>query len=306
MGYNSTLQTNPRLKAIEYTSTGHQNSVRAIALSVDEQCLYAGDSDGIIREWNLTDGIYDRTFVGYPSFVRTIGIRTFNLDRCSVIAIAVSADGQFLYTSSTNIIRELNLTNGICERIFSGHQAWVKAIALSTDGQWLYSGGVDRIIKEWNIKDGSCKRNFPGHQRSVIAIAISDDGQLFYSGSDDGIIKEWSLIDGSCQSTFKAHQGVMFEMAISANGKMLYTCGKDLTIEEFDVVTGQCLRTIDPRLCAGANITNVKGLTPAQTDALLALGAISDVGWEDVQIDDGCISIDYRPQMNLGLRAKVH
>jgi WD40 repeat protein len=186
-------------------------------LSVDEQCLYAGDSDGIIREWNLTDGIYDRTFVGYPSFVRTIGIRT-----------------------------------------------------------------------------------------SVIAIAISDDGQLFYSGSDDGIIKEWSLIDGSCQSTFKAHQGVMSEMAISANGKMLYTCGKDLTIEEFDVVTGQCLRTIDPRLCAGANITNVKGLTPAQTNALLALGAISDVGWEDVQIDDGCISIDYRPQMNLGLRAKVH
>lgn len=31
---------------------------------------------------------------------------------------------------------------------------------------------------------------------------------------------------------------------------------------------------IDTRLCAGANITNVKGLTPAQTVSLIALVAI--------------------------------
>jgi WD40 repeat protein len=62
------------------------------------------------------------------------------------------------------------------------------------------------------------------------------------------------------------------------DGKLLYAANEDRMIKEWDLTTGECLRSIDTRLCAGANITNVKGLTPAQIDSLLALG---------VKIDDG-------------------
>ncbi|WP_310485709.1 hypothetical protein, partial [Chamaesiphon sp. VAR_48_metabat_403] len=63
-------------------------------------------------------------------------------------------------------------------------------------------------------------------------------------------------------------------IALSKEGKLLYSASKDRTIKEWDLTTGKCLRSIDTRLCAGANITNVKGLTDAQIASLIALGAI--------------------------------
>jgi WD40 repeat protein len=72
------------------------------------------------------------------------------------------------------------------------------------------------------------------------------------------------------------HEAVVDCLALSGDGQRLYSASDDGIIRRWDLATGECLRSIDTRLCAGANITNVKGLTPAQTDSLLALGAISD------------------------------
>jgi WD40 repeat protein len=244
------------------TFNGHQDFVSAIALSADGQFLYSGSQDKTIKEWKLADGICQRTFNGHQDFVS---------------AIALSADGRFLYSGSQDkTIKEWKLADGICQRTFNGYQDFASAIALNRDGQRLYSGSQDCTIKEWDLADGSLRRTFNGHKEFVIAIALSEDGQRLYSGSQDGTIKEWSLAEGNCLRTFEGHQGFMMAIALSGDGQRLYSESSDGTIKEWNVETGECLRSIDTRLCAGANITNVKGLTPAQTDALLALGAFSD------------------------------
>jgi predicted NACHT family NTPase/DNA-binding Xre family transcriptional regulator len=245
----------------QHTFKGHQDWVRTIALSQDGQLLYSGSDDRTIKAWKITDGSCQRTFEGHQDWVRTI---------------ALSQDGQLLYSGSGDrTIKEWKITDGSCQRTFEGHQDWVRTIALSQDGQLLYSGSGDRTIKEWKITDGSCQRTFEGHQDWVRTIVLSQDGQLLYSGSDDRTIKAWKITDGSCQHTFKGHHGSIWTIDLSADGQLLYSGSDDGTIKAWDVSTGECLRTIDTRLCAGANITNVKGLTPAQTDALLALGAFS-------------------------------
>jgi WD40 repeat protein len=240
----------------------HQNSVRAIALSGDGQRLYSTSADRTIKEWNLAKGTCTRTFVRHKRSV---------LVNC----LALSGDGQRLYSGSTDSkIREWNLADGTCTRTFEGHQDSVLAIALSGDGQRLYSRSHLGKIKEWNLADGTCNRTFEGHQDLVVEIALI--GQRLYSASCDGKIHEWNLADGTCTRTFEGHQSSMMTISLIGDGQRLYSASDDGKIRRWNLETGECLRSIDTRLCAGANITNVKGLTPAQTDSLLALGAFSD------------------------------
>jgi WD40 repeat protein len=278
--------------------------VRKIILSGDEKFLYSGSDDGKIKEWNLANGTCHRTFKGHESSVRAIAIskdgqwlysggddclinkwnlvdgtchHTFERQESSVRAITLSGNGQWLYFSSEDrTIKKWNLNDGICEHTFEGHQSWVRAILLSRDEEFLYSGSYDGTIKKWNLNDGICEYTFEDHDSSVRAIALSGDEKFLYSGSDDGTIKKWNLNDGICEHTFEGHQSWVRAIALSNDGELIYSGSGDGTIKEWNTITGDCLRTIDPRLCAGANITNVKGLTPAQTDSLIALGAFSD------------------------------
>jgi WD40 repeat protein len=240
---------------------GHQFQLNDIALSTNEKLIYSVSDDGAIKEWNLSNGICHRTFQS---------------DRVWVVAIALSCDGQWLYSGGYDgTIKEWNLTNGIEHRTFHDRKAVVITMALSIDGQCLYSGGIDGTISEWKLANGN-QRIFERHQRSVNTIALSKNGQFIYSGSDDRTIKAWDIATGECLCTFKGHLDGVRVIALSADCKLLYSGSNDGSIKVWDVSTGECLRSIDTRLCAGANITNVKGLTPAQADSLIALGAIDD------------------------------
>ncbi len=184
------------------------------------------------------------------------------------------------------------LENSLMAMVFRS----ANSIVMSKDDRQFITAHNDNCIRIWDRYSGKEIQKLIGHESSVNAIALSQDGQLLYSGSNDLTIKEWKLANGACQQTFKGYRSSVNAIALSQDGQLLYSGSDDGTIKEWDVSTGECLRTIDTRLCAGANITNVKGLTPAQTDALLALGAIADDwwvwGWEDLWIDDGWSSID--------------
>jgi predicted NACHT family NTPase len=363
--------------------TGHQGSVRTLALSGDGRWLYSGSSDRTIKEWDLADGSCRRTLTGHQGSVQTIALsgdgcwlysgsrdktikdwnladgscrRTLTGHQGSVQTIALSGDGRWLYSGSIDrTIQEWDLADGSCRRTLTGHQASVETLTLSGNERWLYSGSHDKTIKVWDLTDGSCQRTLTGHQNSLRTLALSRDGQWLYSGSDDETIKEWDLADGRCRRTWTGHQGWVLTIALSGNGCWLYFGSIDETMKGWDLADGRCRWTwtghqglvltialsgdmrsrysgsddetikvisdkedthqtgcdfaqpsvveaslnhqprhisrkspndwnrltevylpIDTRLCAGANITNVKGLTPAQTDALLALGAIDD------------------------------
>jgi WD40 repeat protein len=282
---------------------GHQGWVRKFKISIDGQWLYSGGSDGNIKKWNLFDDTCQRTIVSNQFQLNDIALstneksiysvsddgsikewnladgicdRTFKSDQIWIVAILLSCDGQWLYSGGHDgNIKEWNLIDGIDHRTFHYGKGRVITMALSIDGQYLYSGGIDGTISEWTLANGS-QRIFECHQKSVNTIALSKNGQFIYSGSDDRTIKGWDIATGECLRIFKGHLDGVRVVALSSDCKLLYSGGNDGSIKVWDVVTGDCLRSIDYRLCAGANITNVKGLTPAQTDSLLALGAFSD------------------------------
>jgi predicted NACHT family NTPase len=286
------------------TFQGYQNLVSSIALSADGKLLYSGNEDGTIKEWRIADSTCQRIFHGHELVVMGIALsadgqflysssndqtikewklangicqRTFETHQNWLSGIALSENGQFLYLGiEDGTIQEWKLDDGTCQRTWKSHNSSVNVIALSKDGQFLYSGSSRGTTKEWKLVDGTCQRTFPGHHNLLRATALSADRQFRYYAKNDFTVKAWKLADNSLHRSFPGHQDLIAAISLSTDGKLLYSASQDETIKEWDVATGECLRTIDPRLCAGANITNVKGLTPAQTDALIALGAITD------------------------------
>jgi WD40 repeat protein len=313
MLYSSSSNAIEEYKIIDGTCQrifeSYQDPIGTIALSEDGKFLYSSAKNGSIKEWDLTSGICQRTFREHQSLVRTIALsrdrkwlyagsdnglierwnlkngicqRTLDSHQDSVTAITISENGQLLYFSGgKEIISEWNLVNDICQRTFTGQQQSIRTIALSQDGKLLYAGSHNGI-EEWKLANGTSQYTTVDCPifMSNSPIALSKDRQLFCHGSlnsfstEGSAIEEWKL-DGSCRN-FKSNKDVVSAIAISDDSQLLYSDSEDGTIKEWDVATGECLRSIDTRLCAGANITNVKGLTPAQTDALLALGAFSD------------------------------
>lgn len=254
------------------TYRSYRYTVKAIALSRDRKLLYAGNNNGIIQEWKLSSGKCQRTFKGH---------------QYSVNCLTLSGDEQFLYSGSYDgKIKEWKLTNGTCHRTFEGHKNPVDLITLSENGQSLYSADSDFSsprgeIKEWDLANGICQDTFEYYEGGIdwgSSIVLHDDEheQLLYIARNDNVIKKWQKIVKQNLLYKKERENLLIAITLSVDEDLLYSSNKDGMIKEWDVVTGECLRTIDTRLCAGANITNVKGLTPAQIDSLLALGAIDD------------------------------
>jgi WD40 repeat protein len=291
-------------KICQQTFKGHQDLVRAIALSADGQILYSGSHDKMIKVWDIETGKCIRTFEGHQDWVMTIAlsldgrllysgsddrtIKVWDIETGKCIksldehqdwvrVIVVSPDGQFLYSGSGDrTIKKWKIADGTCLQTFDEHQNSVMAVTLSPDGKYLYSGSDDRTIKVWDVVTGKCIDTFEGHQDWVRVIAVSPNGKLLYSGSGDRTIKEWRIADKNYQRTFEGHQDWVRAISLSADGQTLYSGSDDRTIKVWSIMTGKCIDTIDPRLCADANITGTKGLTPAQTDALIALGAFDE------------------------------
>jgi WD40 repeat protein len=268
---------------------GHQSSVTSVAMS--GEWLFSGSGDNAIKQWNIVTGKCLHTFIGHQAWVNSIAmsgewlfsgsgdntikqwniatgcyLHTFSGHQSGVTSVAMS--GEWLFSGSgDNTIKQWNIATGCCLHTFSGHQDWVTSIAIS--GEWLYSGSDDKTVKQWDIATGRCLQTFSGHQDWVASIVVS--GKWLYSGSDDNTIKQWDIATGSCLQTFSGHQA--WVRSIFVTGEWLFSGSQDNTIKQWEIATGKCIATFDNSLCAGANITGVRGLTEAQISSLQALGA---------------------------------
>jgi WD40 repeat protein len=274
------------------TFSGHQDGVNSI--TVIGEWLFSGSHDNTVKQWDIATGRCIKTFSGHEHFVRSIAVngellysgshdntikqwdiatgrcvQTFSGHQDSVTSLAVS--GEWLYSGSGDkTIKQWEIATGSCLQTFKGHQDWVMSSTVS--GEWLYSGSGDKTIKQWEIATGRCVQTFKGHEYSVWSIAIS--GEWLYSSSHDKTIKQWEIATGRCVQTFSGHEYSV--RTISVSGEWLYSGSHDNTVKQWDIATGKCIATFDNSLCAGANITGVRGLTEAQISSLQALGAVSD------------------------------
>ena len=171
----------------------------SLAISPDKKRLAAGDTNGQIRLWSLSDRRQQQTLRGHCAWTQMV---------------AYSRDGRALAScSSDRTIRLWDLASGSCNGILKSDGGRVRAIAFTPDGH-LASGGDDPIIKLWHLDTKTVRQTLVGHTDKIRSIIINLDGGLI-SSSDDGSIRFWQ--DGKCRQTIEAHPEAVWTIAASSD-----------------------------------------------------------------------------------------
>ena len=124
-------------------------------------------------------------------------------------------------------------------------------------------------------ESGRLLATLQGHAQGVRGVALSRDGRLVASTGFDGTVWLWEAEGGQPLATLQGHAGGAWGVALSRDGRLAASGSVDGTVRLWDTSSGALRRTLRPeRRYEGVDITGLTGVTEAQRQALLALGAV--------------------------------
>lgn len=160
----------------------------------------------------------------------------FNYER-SIGAVALSPDGAWAVTGSTDgTLWIWNTTTGQ-ERAHMAHDGQVMDVAFSPNGEWIATGSLDGTARVWDAITGQ-ERSRMTHQSVVNAVAVSSDGAWVVSGSSDGTARVWDPATGRERSRIN-HDAPVIDVAFSPDGIRVASGSADHSARIWDASTGR-------------------------------------------------------------------
>ncbi|BAZ12479.1 WD-40 repeat-containing protein [Calothrix sp. NIES-4071] len=285
--------------------TGHTDFVFSVAFSPDGHTLVSGSADQTIRLWDIETGNCTKVLRGHSGMVTGVAvspdgkvIASSSYDR--TIKLWDIATGQLLHTFPEHIamsvtfspdgkslaagsfdenVRIWDLETLQCSLTLKGHIYWIWRVNFSPDGSTIATGcSSDHTIRLWKASTGECIHIISAHKDWIWAVVFHPDGKTLASCSSDGTIKFWNVTTGSCLKTLEVSANTwVMSLAFSPDGRMLISGDTNAVIQVWDVETFECIQALKAeRLYEGMNICGATGLTEAQKQTLLALGAVEN------------------------------
>ncbi len=283
--------------------SGHKGRIRSLAVSPQGDILASASNDRTIKLWHLETGKCLRTLEGHQDWVWSVifspcgkklittgddqkvkiwklsgkCLRTLELREIWCWAMALHPEGNILAIANENAnICLWNLETQEPEPVqtLAGHENRVQTIRFSPDGKLLLSGSHDRTLKVWDWQQGSLIHTQTSHIEQIRAVAFSPDGKVFASADDEGRINIWGCYTYQKLYDLEGHEQLVWSLAFSSDGKLLVSGSENETMRLWTVADGECRKILKTKpLYEGMNISSVQGLTSAQKNILLRLGA---------------------------------
>lgn len=189
-----------------HTGGVHSVDFRQSCASCPMQLLTAGE-DQTAMIWNL-DGQRQQLLGGHPA---------------SILAVAVSPDGQLMATAGKDTEVRLWDQAGNLTGTIPGHEWRVESIAFSPDNQMLLSSSFDKIVRLWDL-NGRLLQSFGRQDKNVTKVRFFPNGQsiLTVGGSE---LQRWD-VQGDARWIYEAPFNIA-GMDLSPNGTTIALTGGD-------------------------------------------------------------------------------
>ena len=164
-----------------------RSSIEAIAISPDESVLAVGDysgigAGGVVWIWSSGQGEMEGSLHGHSGRITGVGF---------------SADGQSLYTASTDgTTRRWERETGTEVWRFDARDDSLDTLAVAPDGRLVASGSRGGIVRVLSARTGEEIHRLAGHDGPIRCCAFSPDGRLLLSASTDGTVRVWDTLAG--------------------------------------------------------------------------------------------------------------
>jgi serine/threonine protein kinase len=200
------------------TLEGHRRkSLQSGALSPDGTLLASGDSDNLVKIWDLAEGNERLTLDAHSGLVATL---------------AFNADGSVLASGSHDkTIRLWDPATGEALHTLIGHESPLNTLIFSRDGKLLVSGDYDGGIHLWDVATGQLLHSYYGHSELVTRLVFDPAATRVASIGIDGTIHIW---DVAASRPLQGHTGAIWVSRFSSDSSILATGDEEGTITDYD------------------------------------------------------------------------
>lgn len=200
----------------------HHDGIRAICFSSDGRYLISAGNDGLIRQWDTSQGLNPRILAGHTR---------------PVIGVAIAPQSQQLISASLDgEVRLWDRLSGKCLQRFNAHIDGLSSIGLSTNGQYLATAGLDRQIKLWHGPQLDYQTTITTHHEPIEILTFSPNATILAGTGLDGDVYLWDL-QANQLITSLPNEDRVFDLQFSPDGANLATAGLDQCIRIWQVET---------------------------------------------------------------------
>jgi WD40 repeat protein len=201
-----------------------------------------------------------------------------------VWSVAFHPKGEFLASGSEDeTIALWQLGSGECMDRVRVPNCRIHSVHFHPTKNLLASGGSDGALRLWSVQNGKLIPLVENRAHSdwIWSVCFSPNGRRLATAGSDRAIRLWSCTPKSTRLLHTAPPGVAHRnwvrtLAFDRTGKLVASAGDDEVIKIWNISTGKLVQQKEitmPKAWDDTVVDGVLGLTPAELEALMRLGA---------------------------------